>query len=92
MMYIDGNWMIGFRMVKYAETVLHKGCFENTEGYNLDIEPVDEDLFKFTGSIEDLLLFIYNEVLKYKNYTLDDIIKDPKELNENAEIYLKKEW
>ena len=55
-------------------------------------EPVDEDLFKFTGSIEDLLLFIYNEVLKYKNYTLDDIIKDPKELNENAEIYLKKEW
>ena len=104
MIYINGRWFIGNREVSNArmefinervpEIVIM--LINYPQDNDLDIEfstcELNEDIYYYAqGNIRNMLLFLYNHVLGYNNYTLNDILSD-KDLNLNMEIYFKKVW
>ena len=98
MIFENGHW-IDKKEVKYAETIIYKDSHEilthwcnwpDTIDLDIEITEYDEEQFKLTGKIEDMFLFIYKYILDYKNYTLEDIIKDSDKLSEVSKKYFKR--
>ena len=101
MLYVNNRWFYGNREVKYTETILHTDCAEvltqffnwpDTNEYGVEIEMEDEEHYKISGPIPNMLLFIYQQVLRHQNCTLQDILSNPRELDENMDIYFQKVW
>ncbi len=100
MIYIDNQWFQGTNRVNYAELIIrsdtcdiltHLINWPDTNNLGITIDVIDEDNYKITGLINNVLYFIYTYILNYKNYTIYDILKDP-DLQLNIEIYLQKVW
>lgn len=99
MIYENGHWIKEGQIVTYAESIINKDKHEimtllynwpDTNNLNIEIEDCDEENFKLTGKIENILLFIYNYILNYKTYILADILKNPQELSVVIEEYINK--
>lgn len=74
------------------ELLTHLSNWPDTNDLGIDIDSsIDTDdnkIWTVTGPITNIVIFLYNWILDYKNYTFSDILKD-KDFNINTEIYLK---
>lgn len=95
-----GNRKVTFADVEFrddvypraSELLTHLSNWDDTNDLGIYIENSfnenDDAIWKIKGPITNILLFVYNWLLDYKDYTITDILKD-KDFDINIDIYLK---